>query len=627
MKSKLKFIFTVIMICMLMPAAALTAFAERETATLTELEKSGDLTVMFTYDKEKPDITFISPSGSKYTEDSGADKVESAHGDTWSTYKIINAEKGEWQVEYDKKSNTKLEFSIVEGEEGLWIQSFKVDAVKENTASVSFSAQKGDEDISYRYEIYAVADVEDSGQKELASGSARAGENVKLDVELSSLTSYDSYKLMLRVTYDNGSAEFFDSAESEVFSFSNTETPERISDYKLYVDETNGTCYLDWDEFSDWNFDSYFISAFADEDKSEPVFSGEITGGQTDYEFSFPFETKTLEVNLYYRDNGILSQPKTKTVDFENGERLVLSTDEITSSAQAILEYNVASERVLKISLNENQSGEYRLTGSDSLGVTLAEGTNSLYAEFESDDNIFYYVSKEILYDAYPPEILLYEDLDGKTFDAGSVVISGKVKSGTKLTVNGEETALDDEGGFSFSVDLDSAEVKVTLEASDAAGNASVQSLTLKRAVNAVLAATGKIADYIPLLIALSESVIFIIMALLFIKKKNAPRKSYSIGGLLILLDAVVAASGVLMVYSYYVMHRAVSSLDFVSEAESSVSAAAKLIRNEKISGIYAVVLAAMLAVFVIITILHFRKGRKNAKQVKEKNVGDSKEQ
>lgn len=65
------------------------------------------------------------------------------------------------------------------------------------------------------------------------------------------------------------------------------------------------------------------------------------------------------------------------------------------------------------------------------------------------------------------------------------------------------------------------------------------------------------------------------------------------------------------MVYSYYVMHRAVSSLDFVSEAESSVSAAAKLIRNEKISGIYAVVLAAMLAVFVIITILHFRKGRK----------------
>lgn len=69
-------------------------------------------------------------------------------------------------------------------------------------------------------------------------------------------------------------------------------------------------------------------------------------------------------------------------------------------------------------------------------------------------------------------------------------------------------------------MDLDSAEVKVTLEASDAAGNASVQSLTLKRAVSAVLAATGKIADYIPLLIALSESVIFIIMALLFIKRR-----------------------------------------------------------------------------------------------------------
>ncbi|WP_124100569.1 hypothetical protein [Ruminococcus sp. Marseille-P6503] len=617
MKSKLKFIFAVIMLCLLMPAAALTASAESKTAALTELEKSGDLTVMFTYDREKPDITFISPSGKRYTEDSGADKIESAHGDTWSTYKLIDAEKGEWQVEYDKKSNTKLEFSIVEGEEGLWIQSFTVDEIRGNTASVSFSAKKGSEDISYRYEIYAAADTEGSGRKELASGSGKAGENVKLDIDLSSLTSFDSYKLILSVTYDNGSAEFFDSAESDTFSFSNTGTPEKISDYKLYVDKTNGSCYLDWEEFSDWSFDSYFISAFADDNKSEPVFSAEITGGQTDYEFSFPFETKTLEVNLYYRDNGILSEPKTKTVDLEKGEKLVLSTDEITSSAQAVLEYNVSSERVLKISLNENQSGEYRITGSDSMGVTLAEGTNSLYAEFESDDNIFYRVSKEILYDAYPPEIILYEDLDGKTFDAASVVISGKVKSGTRLTVNGEETALDDEGGFSFSVDLDSAEAKVTLEASDAAGNVSVQSITLKRAVSAVLAATGKIADYIPLFTALSESVIFIIMALIFIKRKNAPRRSYSIGGLLILLDAVVAASGVLMVYSYYVTHRAVNSLDFVSEAESSVSAAARLLRNERISGIYAVVLAVMLAVFAAVTVVHFRKGKKNTKTVK----------
>lgn len=119
MKAKLKFILAVIMICMLVPVTALTAFAETETATLTTLETSGDLTVMFTYDSERPDITFISPSGDRYSEDSGEDVVESAHGDYWSTYKIINAEAGEWQVEYDKKSNTSLEFSIVEGEEGL----------------------------------------------------------------------------------------------------------------------------------------------------------------------------------------------------------------------------------------------------------------------------------------------------------------------------------------------------------------------------------------------------------------------------------------------------------------------------------------------------------------------------
>lgn len=619
MKAKLKFILAVIMICMLVPVTALTAFAETETATLTTLETSGDLTVMFTYDSERPDITFISPSGDRYSEDSGEDVVESAHGDYWSTYKIINAEAGEWQVEYDKKSNTSLEFSIVEGEEGLWIQNFTVDEVNGNTATVSFSAEKGEEDISYSYVIYAVADIENSGQKELASGRADSGEEVTLEVDLSTLTSYESYKLMLSVTYDNGSVEFFDSAESEVFSFTNTETPEAISDYRLYVDETNGSCYLDWTDFADWGYDSYFISAFADGNTDEPVFSGEITDGQTDYEFNFPFETTTLEVNLYYRDNGVLSQPNTKTVDFENGESLVLTTEDITASAQASLEYSVSTERVLTVTLSEEQTGEYRLTGSNTLGITLAEGSNTLYAEFESDDNIFYCVTKEILYDAYPPEIVLYEDLDGKIFDSDSVVISGKVKNGTTLTVNSIETALGEDGSFNATIDLDSSEVKVTLEAADAAGNTAVQSLTLKKEVNAIVAATGRIADYIPLLIALSESVIFIIMALLFIRKKNAPVKNYSIGGLLILLDGVILVSGVLTVYSYFVTHKVVASLDFVSEAETSLSAAAKLIRNERIAGIYAIVLAVLLIAFVIITVLHFRKNKKNVKPAKAK--------
>lgn len=84
-------------------------------AELTSVPGGTDLAVMFTFDKEIVDIIFISPSGKRKTP-SDSD-VGYSSGDLWGTYRITDAEAGTWSVEYDLKSNSAIEYSIIDEEE------------------------------------------------------------------------------------------------------------------------------------------------------------------------------------------------------------------------------------------------------------------------------------------------------------------------------------------------------------------------------------------------------------------------------------------------------------------------------------------------------------------------------
>ncbi len=597
------------------PFTALTAGAETSTAEIITLEEAGDFTVLFTYDKEQPSITFISPSEQRYTE--GSDGVEAEHGDLWSSYKLTGAEEGTWSVEYDKKSNTELHYSVLDTTEGLWIQHFELKSVSGSTAKVAFRADKGDEDVSYSYSIGAVAGSSTDNVKELKTGNAKSGEEVSLDVDISGLSTYENYKLKLEISYSDG-IEMFDSALTDSFSYTNPDAGQAISDFKMYVDLTSGSCTLNWDEYAEYSYDSYLVMAYADGDTEEPCYSGEISGS-TQAEFAFPYETKKLSVSLYYRDNGVLSQPLTKEVDFESGESLLLDSDEVTSSAQVTLEYKVNSERVLKVTLGENES-EFRLTDEGSLGISLEEGSNTFYAEFESDENIFYTASKEIFYDSYPPEIVLYENPDGRTFDCDSVLIQGRIKNGSKLLINGEEATLADDGEFSWEAKLTQGDNTVKLEAYDEAGNGAVQNLNLIRKQAGLIATVTEKGSYIPLIASLSVSIIIIILALIFMKKKSADTTGKSYAGiswvLLWVLDVVLVASEAVSVWSYIGMRRTVNSIEFIELAEKSVSEASEYLKHERFIGLYSIVIGVALIVSVLITIIALLiKRRKKARK------------
>ena len=64
--------------------------AEAASQQIARLEEAADLTVMFNFDQENVDITFVSPSGARYTKDTAG--VEFAEGELWSTYRITGAE-------------------------------------------------------------------------------------------------------------------------------------------------------------------------------------------------------------------------------------------------------------------------------------------------------------------------------------------------------------------------------------------------------------------------------------------------------------------------------------------------------------------------------------------------------
>lgn len=85
---------------------------DTKRAVLVTTMAENDLVVNFTFDKEIVDIIFISPSGKKLA--IGDDGVAYADGDRWRTYRISDAEVGEWSVEYNLGENEFIDYSIID---------------------------------------------------------------------------------------------------------------------------------------------------------------------------------------------------------------------------------------------------------------------------------------------------------------------------------------------------------------------------------------------------------------------------------------------------------------------------------------------------------------------------------
>lgn len=618
------FLFLICLMFKLMPVSA-----ETKQAEIITMDQQRDLAVMFTFDKEVVDIVFVSPSGEeKRASDPDVDYVG---GDLWSTYRIFGAEAGTWLVQYDLKSNSGINYSIIEDDYGLWIQYVGIygtdgekiidsgensgtDDVKttisEQWLKVRFEADCESEALSYDYTLYAVDTTDAGASVRLASGTAWSGDEESLTVRLTSLSS-GSYALKLEVYHRADGAEVFDSVTTEPFIYTNPKEPGMIENFALDIDVGNLTCAVNWKAFFRWSYDSYKLSVYGD---AELLYSGELEKSVTSTAVVFPEGTQQLTVELCYKDDGIWSKPLSKTVDL-NREYIRLVTGKVTSASQATLKYHVMSERLLELSVNGTK-GSFSLRDEGELSFDLQQGNNLIHAGFESEPLICFVTDEEIYLDAYPPEIKLYEDLDGKTFYDDSVDILGRMTGGSRLLVNDSEAVLGENGEFRINAALTVGENILSIQALDVNGNSALLNLTLYRASGGMGAdgSKGGALWFLPLLAALFASLVIILLSAVFMKKKARVRNAGAIRlWKWILWDSVLAVAEAACICGFIIYYRRVNSMAFLEMVEKSVSGAVQCLRLEKVFEIASLGVFIMLALSIAITIIRKKKRDKGA--------------
>ncbi len=589
------------------------AVAETTEAEFLYLETAGEFTVMFTYEGERPEIVFIAPSGKEYGEGiSAEEEFLSAHGSNggWSTYKVVNAEAGQWNIRYDKKDNEILEYSIVDVVSGICIQSFVLQKIEGNTATVSFEVTKGEEEVWYDYTISVVAEDGETVTQELRSGRANTAVLQEVSVQLN-VASCENYKLRLEVVHTD-EVETFDSMETEEFSYVNPKTAEAVEDFYVDVDMGSGLCKADWNYFRPWGWNiQYKLEAVADGDTEHPIYS--VTTSGTDASFYYPANAKTMTITLYSMINGVLSEPRTKEIDLDGGEYVKVLTDEVTGEATLELECQAKEAAVLHVILN-GESGVYQIKEKNTLYFSLQDGWNTIEAYFEGSDRVTYRVSKEIYYSWIAPSITLYEELDGKVFLTGSACISGKAENASMLTVNGISVQPDENGSFSYDVPLETGENEVTIVATTAAGVSTARNLTIIKgtksagtvAENATPSVPGE--RFVP---AVLIGILALFLILLFLLCTG--KKKVAVAAVLTALSGVVTGAAV---YSYVYLHGFNNSLSYVELAKESVDLAAKYLAYENYAKTASLAAAALfLAMGAVLAVCIVRKKRRGSNQ------------
>lgn len=584
-----------------------TVFAETKQAELVTTSVQQDLAVMFTFETDVVDITFISPSGERKT--SGDADVQYVSGELWSTYRIADAEAGTWSVEYDLGSNSEIEYCIIDDNNGIWLQYLNVDHLAADRVTIAFEADHESEDIYYNYEVYAMSTSDSEETSMVASGSALSNQEAVVEVDLSGISS-GSYVLGLDVYYQSDGMELFDSLQSEEFDYVNPNEPSGIENYAVKVDVDSLTCTVDWSEYASWWYDAYRLLVNAD---GETVYTADLESGITEESIVFPEGTKSLEIQLAYKDGDIWSGKNTKTVSLED-EWLERTTDEISGSSQLVISYKAGAEHPLYVKVNENE-GNFSINGEGSLAFDLSEGTNSVYAEMESDNLVYYVIDAQVYYDAYPPEITLYEDLDGMTFYTDSVTILGKISGGSSAKIDGEQIAIGDDGGFEYQVNLSLGENTIQIEAEDVNGNTAMRVLTLYRNT-AVWTSTdsGTVwwQQYMPMFVALAVSVVIIILALIFMRKsEKKPAKLHIV--LFILWDILVCALEAGGIWEYVRVRSFNRSMSYLELAEKSASEALERLRLENMlrTALAAGLGLLLLSILVTVIVILFKKKKK----------------
>ena len=317
-----------------------------------------------------------------------------------------------------------------------------------------------------------------TGRKELDTGTARSNQNETRRVSLNKLSSYDHYYLELEVYFKEYAIETNDAKITDRnFGYINDRQPESIAGVHVSIDPASLIFTMDWSDFK-VSCDQYVAAYYTDVSPDAPVDYQSLESGYTSAVFDLPPDTHSLTVELTYIRGGLSSSPYRRQIDWEQGLSLSIDTPENTNSVQAVVTYKTDIPRNAEISVNDEKQ-QVVLTGNNSVSIQLEEFTNEISVRCALDDMTDVIYRKSIYSDRIAPVLRFYEKVDAISVEEDHFLLTGETEPGCKLTVNGVEYPLNEDGSFLADLSLEKDENVFSVISTDPAGNQSAQNVTI----------------------------------------------------------------------------------------------------------------------------------------------------
>ena len=439
---------------------------------LMTLEGEKDVVVILTYDKELPEVSMTDPSGKVYAAESDFAAVQKGDGAVY--YYLRNAPGGTWYIDYDKKSNSKLEVHVMPWYQEAEIRSFVMEAPKEERIKVRAEVT-AEENIGYAYYIYAVTmngEMVD-GKKELKNGSGTANQKFETEVDISSLPDGEKYYLQMDVVVtDPDETELTTSAvTAESFSVKGHTTKGDGAKLRTVLDYTDSALEIDWSNAED-SCDQWVVGVFQGKDAKEPVYSEQMERDRKNTALNIDLDGEDLKVEVSAMSGGKIVAKYERTIALDPGVTVTINTPEQTGSTTAEVSYDVGDKTVqAEIAVGEkSQKVQWKKSGTAAFEIADME-TQEIRVVYGWEAGSFYRVSKRISTDVVPPMLELYGVGESIRVKEKVLPLSGKTDPDAVLKVDGKEQKIGKDGTFQISLKLKKGENQITLTASDPLGN------------------------------------------------------------------------------------------------------------------------------------------------------------
>ena len=589
--------------------------------------KVQDLMIYVYYEKPGVKIRLMDPDGNILDQNSrNAEYVET---DSMMMILVKNAGAGQWKLLYDKGPNASIRADCQPYDKPIWITSLTT-AVSGADLNVAFDvSQEEGEGRAFEYEVRLGIDEAMNEYRSLGTGRGRVGEKVEQSFSLKDINSHTDYYVQVFVFYDQGAQQNFDWATDGPISYTNPDAAQPLEDYVVELHQSYGYLNVDLEDYVSYDAKRAHVQVEAD----GSVISDQLVDLADFKDAGTTFEkgTKefTVKVSVEY-SNGRMSDELVKTFSYAPDPAagdFVLTLRGSGPDNQFHYFWENAKDQTVIFTPRNKYPVEVVLNASGSDAIELEEDVSVMEVRYTDRNNVCRVLEQQIHVDNAPPELKLYEQLNGMVTDKATVLITGKTEAGCSLTCNDEPVEIAENGTFTYEFKLEPGENTAAFRATDASGNSSLHSLTIKRGeeekeeaektgissnktINAIFNKIPLIAGIATFLLGLTELTLFLTGL------KNREKYDSMMTAMAVVLLVFSAAALIFNIAYFTARSNFQNSSDYVNLALDDQKAAYNFLAGTQASGsqfvwfIMATVLSAAALGFSVYTLVKNAKSR-----------------